>query len=395
MFPVLVNLENGEGLLKPGMNGEVSVLIDERDNVIAIPNDAIKNPREAVATGAVLGLSTDSVNAELKAQGFSGGGNRGGFGGGNRGGNGGNGGGRRTTGGGAGAPGAAAGPGTGGTAGGEVGPTVVQQGGQQGGGGFGQGGFGGMQVSDADCKKIDDALKAHPKEKKQIDDLRAKMQALRPAGFGGGSRRGGDSTGAGNRNRGGDSTQRRRGGGAGGRGGDTGAAQGGQRGGGGFRGSPEMQAINDQLRAIYSQLNIDPRTAGACARRTQGGSASQSASAGGATRQGGAQAGRGGALTPSPEMSVRPTRARTGLVFTSDSAKTSFHPRIVQLGQGNLDYTEVLSGLKEGERVVMLGALALQAQRQQVQDRIRQNASPLGGQPGPGGGGPRGGGRGG
>ena len=43
MFPVLVNLENGEGLLRPGMNGQVAVLIDERDNVIAIPNDAIKN----------------------------------------------------------------------------------------------------------------------------------------------------------------------------------------------------------------------------------------------------------------------------------------------------------------------------------------------------------------
>jgi hypothetical protein len=95
-------------------------------------------------------------------------------------------------------------------------------------------------------------------------------------------------------------------------------------------------------------------------------------------------------------MTSRPVRQRTGLVFVSDSAKTHFAPRIVQLGQGNLDYTEVMSGLKEGERVVMLGALALQAQRQAQQDRLRQNASPLGGQaapgPGPGGGGPRGGG---
>jgi HlyD family secretion protein len=402
MFPVLVNLENQEGLLKPGMNGEVSVLIDERDNAIAVPNDAIKNPREAVATGALLGLSADSVNNELKAQGFGGGGNRGGFGGGNNrgGGNGGaNGGGRRTNGGGTSGPGGSGAAGAGasgpsGSAAGEVVSAVAQQGGQQGGGGFGQGGFGGMQVSDADCKKIDDVLKAHPKEKKQIDDLRAKMQALRPAGFGGGNRRGGDSTGGGNRVRSpGDTTQRRRGGGFGGRGGDSGGAQGGgQQGGGGFRGSPEMQAINEQLRAIYTQLNIDPRTAGACARRTQGGKAGQSASAGGTPRQGGGQGGRAGALTPSPEMSGRPTRQRTGLVFISDSAKTSFHPRIVQLGQANLDYTEVLSGLKEGERVVMLGALALQAQRLQQQDRIRQNASPLGGQQGPGGGGPRGGG---
>jgi HlyD family secretion protein len=401
MFPVLVNLENQEGLLKPGMNGEVSVLIDERDNVIAVPNDAIKNPREAVATGALLGLSADSVNSELKAQGFGGGGNRGGFGGsagsgGNRGGNGANGagGGRRTNG------GATSGPGGGGASGsaaGEVVPEADQQGGAQGGGGFGQGGSGGMQVSDADCKKIDDVLKAHPKEKKQIADLRAKLQALRPAGFGGGNRRGGDSTGGANRTRGaGDTTQRRRGGGFGaGGGGAQGGGQGGQPGGGGFRGSPEMQAINEQLRAIYTQLSIDPRTAGACARRSQAGTAGQSASSASTSRQGAAPGGRGGALTPSPEMSARPARTRTGLVFVSDSAKTSFHPRIVQLGQGNLDYTEALSGLKEGERVVMLGALALQAQRQQQQDRIRQNASPLGGQPagpGAGGGGPRGGG---
>jgi HlyD family secretion protein len=157
-----------------------------------------------------------------------------------------------------------------------------------------------------------------------------------------------------------------------------------------------MQAINEQLRAIYTTLNLDPRTAGACARRQSGAAAGTQANAGGAGRQ---QAGGQGALTPSPEFTARP-RQRTGLVFVSDSAKTHFAPRIVQLGQGNLDYTEVVTGLKEGERVVMLGALALQAQRQAQQDRIRQNASPLGGQqapgPGPGGGGPgRGGGGGG
>ena len=400
MFPVLVNLQNQEGLLKPGMNGEVSVLIDERDNVLAIPNDAIKSPREAVATGAMLGLSSDSVQAALKAQGYNGGGNRGGFGGGGRrngggarGGDGGaNGGAGPATGPGAGAPtnGAA---GTSGSAGGDValGPVSQSGGALQGGyqgGGFqgGQGGFG-MQVSDADCKKIDDVLKQHPKERKQIDDLRAKLQALRPAGFGGGfgggNRNRGDSTFAG-RNRGGDSTQRR--GGAGGGGG----------GGGGFRGSPEMQAVNEQLRAIYTQLNIDPRTAGACARRQQqAGSQATSATTGqrGANRAQGGQAGQG-ALTPSPEYMARPQRTRMGLVFVSDSAKTHFEPRIVQTGQNNLDYTEIVSGLKEGERVVLLGALALQAQRQQQQDRFRQNATPLGPQGGPGGG-PRGGGRGG
>ncbi|HXT18050.1 MAG TPA: efflux RND transporter periplasmic adaptor subunit [Gemmatimonadaceae bacterium] len=401
MFPVLVNLQNQEGLLRPGMNGTVAVLIDERDNVLAIPNDAIKNPREAVTTGAMLGLAADTVNNELKAQGYNPGA-RGGFGG--RNGQGGQG--RRN--GGANGGGAAAGPtggptggSTGGTAGGEVSlmdAGVAQQGGAQGGqGGFGQGGFGGgMQVSDADCKKIDDALKAHPAEKKQLDDLRAKQRALMPAGFGGGAnggggfnRRGRDSTGGAARRAGGDSTRRRDGGNNGGNNGANGG--GGQN--GGRRGSPEMQAIGQQMRDIYTKLNLDARTAGACARRAQGGAQRAQGGTQGGANQGG---NRGGQLTPSPELGSRPVRPRAGLVFVTDSSKTQFHPRIVQLGQGNLDYTEVVSGLKPGERVVMLGALALQAQRQQQQDRLRQNASPLGGQPGPGGGGPpRGGGGGG
>jgi len=405
MFPVLVNLENGEGLLKPGMNGTIAVLIDERDGVLAIPNDAIKNPREAVATGAMLGLAADSVNNELKAQGYNPAGNRGGFAPGNGGGRRGNRGGGEGGGGNPGTGGAGSTTGAGGgTAGGEV-ALVTQQGAQQPGGGFGQGGFGMPQVSDADCKKIDDILKAHPKEKKQLDDLAAKLTALRPAGFSGGNRGGGGGT-----RTPGDST-RRRGGGAsafgggnqqGGRGtrapgspGDsTRRGGGGGGGGGGFRGSPEMQAINEQMRTIETALNIDPRTAAACRRRrnvggpSATGGVSQSGAQGGAPRAGATRT--GGQLTPATELGSRPARPRTGLVFVTDSAKSSFHPRIVRLGQANLDYTEVIDGLKEGEHVVMLGALALQAQRQQFQDRFRQNASPLGGQPG----GPRGGGRG-
>jgi hypothetical protein len=291
-------------------------------------------------------------------------------------------GGRRNNGGNGANPGASSG-----SAGGDV--ALVQQGG----GGFQGGGFQ-MQVSDADCKKIDEGLKAHPKEKKQLDSLRARMQALRPAGFGAGP-------GGGDRSGGFGGSRPRDNGGQGGQG-----SQGGQGGqGGGFGRSPEMQAIGDQMRAMYTALNLDGRTAGACLRR-QGGSANprqfaggQGGGAGSGTRvgtrgQGGA--GTQGALTPSPEMGGRPQRLRPGLVYVTDSTKTSFHPRIVQLGQGNLDYTEVVNGLKEGDRVVMLGALALQAQRIQNQDRIRQSASPLGGQPQPGpGGGPRGGGRGG
>src|SRR5687767_15110622 len=64
MFPVLVNLSNVDGALKPGMNGEVQVEIDRRMNVLAIPNDAVKNMREAIATAPLLGLDPDSVQAQ-------------------------------------------------------------------------------------------------------------------------------------------------------------------------------------------------------------------------------------------------------------------------------------------------------------------------------------------
>src|SRR6185295_10174986 len=68
MFPVLVTLDNQENLLKPGMNGEVSVLVSELDNVIAVPNDAVRSTREAAAIAAMLSLDPDSVNADIKSQ---------------------------------------------------------------------------------------------------------------------------------------------------------------------------------------------------------------------------------------------------------------------------------------------------------------------------------------
>jgi HlyD family secretion protein len=50
----------------------------------------------------------------------------------------------------------------------------------------------------------------------------------------------------------------------------------------------------------------------------------------------------------------------------------SFEPRLVMLGASNFDYTEVVSGVTEGEQVAMLAAASLQAQREQNQDMIRQ-----------------------
>jgi HlyD family secretion protein len=79
MFPVLVSLENRDGLLMPGMNGEVAIVAERRENVLAIPNESIRSVREAAQAATILGLNADSVQAQIRA---AMGGGAGGFGGG-------------------------------------------------------------------------------------------------------------------------------------------------------------------------------------------------------------------------------------------------------------------------------------------------------------------------
>ncbi|HST08201.1 MAG TPA: efflux RND transporter periplasmic adaptor subunit [Gemmatimonadaceae bacterium] len=67
MFPVLVSLNNSDGALMPGMNGQVVMDILRRDNVPAVPSDAIRNSRDAATVAPVLGVSADSIKAVLAA----------------------------------------------------------------------------------------------------------------------------------------------------------------------------------------------------------------------------------------------------------------------------------------------------------------------------------------
>ncbi len=67
-FPVLVRLENEDGALMPGMNSDVSILVDRRDGVLAVPLDAVRTPRDAATAAAALGLDPQGVRAALQAQ---------------------------------------------------------------------------------------------------------------------------------------------------------------------------------------------------------------------------------------------------------------------------------------------------------------------------------------
>lgn len=68
MFPVLVMLDNNEGLLKPGMNADVVIEIATRENVVVVPNSAVVGTQDAAAAGAVLGMSEDDVNESMNTR---------------------------------------------------------------------------------------------------------------------------------------------------------------------------------------------------------------------------------------------------------------------------------------------------------------------------------------
>ena len=338
MFPVLITLDNRENLLKPGMNGEVQVIVSELLNVIAVPNDAVRGVREAAAIAAMLSMDVDSVNAEIKAQQGS------------RGGNG---------------RGAAMTPGT--KTGSSPGDVALDDQDQQQGGGRGPR----VQVTPEECTAITAAIDKKPAEKKKLDDIRARMMV---------------------------------------------------------EGADRM-ALNGEMQPIYKTIGVDAAKASACRRAAgRGGNAGNNASgsgnpatpgaantaptgrgsaAGNAPRAAGAASPQAtGQLTPTGELGGQPRRPRSGLVFiATDTTNKKFAPRVLQLGQGNFDYTEVISGLNEGDRVVLISALQLQANRQAQNDRTRSQmgvpglnpnaAAPGGPGRGPGGGGAPGGGGGG
>ena len=248
MFPVLIAIDNSDRALMPGMNGQVSMLISRRDDVLAIPSDASRSMRELPTVALALGLDVEEVRKQLAANG-----------------------GMRMRSGGETA-----------SVGGDVQPTLPL----------------GADSARNGMRRRVGGDSAFAGRRRRGDSTMA-----------GGRRRAGDTTAAGGRRRG-----QWSGGGAGGAGGAAGSGQGG-------------------------------------------------------TRAGGAGGGFGAGA---PQV-----------VFVKND--TGYEARAVRLGVTDFDYTEVLSGLREGEEVALLSAATMQAQRDQQADRIRNATG--GALPGAGGGG--------
>ena len=72
MFPVIVRLDNRADVLRPGMNADVEILIDEAADILLVPNNAIVLPQDVGPAALVLGLDTEEI--DLAAFGGRGGG---------------------------------------------------------------------------------------------------------------------------------------------------------------------------------------------------------------------------------------------------------------------------------------------------------------------------------
>ena len=265
MFPVLVSIANVEGLLKPGMNGEVSVLIDRRDQVLAVPNDAVRSVREAATAAAALGLDPEQVMAQMRTA-FSGGGD---------------------------SPPAGATPVVRAESRGDVDVAPRQAPLQR------------QAPSAAQCDSVTAAFAKHPAATGKLERIREQLRA----------------------------------------------------------GALDRQAAMQQSRVVYEELQLDPRTAMAC-RTARGASTTANGTQGDGPRV------RTGAPDPAADAPLPRNRTRVGLVFVVDSA--TYVPRVVRLGASNYDYTEVVSGLAEGEQVVLLAAATLQQRRQENVQRFQR-----------------------
>jgi len=65
-FPVMVSIPNKEGLLMPGMNGEVTIKAADLHNVVQVPIDAIRATNELAPVTRMFSIPIDTLNGELR-----------------------------------------------------------------------------------------------------------------------------------------------------------------------------------------------------------------------------------------------------------------------------------------------------------------------------------------
>lgn len=341
MFPVSVSLPNEEGALKPGMNGEVSISVERKTQVLSIPLDAFRLANEASTVAEMFGVTREAVDSvarvgqsRARTQQF-----------------------QISDEAGSEVPVGRGGP----PAGGQGGNGRQGAGGQGGQGGTGaQGGGRGMpQVTGEQCSAVTAAISRVQGLQQQLESINTRQ--MQP-----------------------DADR---------------AALGNER-----RELLEKAGIETPVYTACRMREMQAQNPGAGRGEGNTGRGGANAGRGGRGGRGGGAGGRGGNGAPgvgnlgqrNMGLGVRGQGlAQQGIVFvqigvdtTAKPAKPIFEPRFVRLGSQNYDYAEVTEGLQEGEVVALLAAARIEVARRQAAERQKANTSLI---PGMGGGAGRGG----
>ena len=65
-FPVMVSINNKDGLLMPGMNGEVTIRAADLSNVVQVPIDAIRPTSELAPVARMFVIPVDSLTGQMR-----------------------------------------------------------------------------------------------------------------------------------------------------------------------------------------------------------------------------------------------------------------------------------------------------------------------------------------
>jgi len=285
MFPVIVQLDNSSGLLRPGMNAEVEIELAQAIGVLLIPNNAVVTPEDAQPAAMVLGLDVEAIDTRSLFAGLGAAGDRG-----------------------VDAVGQGGGPGSG-----------RPRAGQGRRGDDGGGTLGGPSPVDQGGAEAGEA----------------------PAG---GAAPGGREGGAG-------------------------------RGGGSRPGGPAF----DSIRALIASGEISQDSARALLPELAARFAGRGGGSGGGGFPGSGGFGQGGQTEPGEEDAAgrqRETRRAVVFVIAEDG---TIEPHGVMIGLNDWDFTEVVSGLEEGDLIAIVGAAQLRASQDEFLNRMRSNSNPFGG----------------
>lgn len=66
-FPVQITIDNRDGLLMPGMSGEVTIKAADLKNVVQVPIDAIRQTSELAPVARMFGIPVDSIIGQMRA----------------------------------------------------------------------------------------------------------------------------------------------------------------------------------------------------------------------------------------------------------------------------------------------------------------------------------------